>query len=213
MQEIILLVLFFLLVFIAFLGCFIQRFPGPILALIGIVMAKLFTKLGSNLDWINIAIIGVLVVVCYLINKQIPKLAQKLGKYGKPATRGTLLGSIVAFIIVLVMINQGANQYISLALIFCLMISLPFIFATLFEYLSQKDWNTAIVSGRSATVSYFCSTLLKLVTVIYSVYILFAGPGDSAKANSADSSDNSQTEAPADDSSSDSEPADINSLF
>lgn len=170
-MEFALWALFILLIAIALLGCFIHRFPGPILAFAAILMAKFCMKAGALISWGAIVIIAILVAACFFINKQLPKITQKLGTYGKAANWGTLLGSVVAIIFMAIL--PIANPYVALIVLLLFMIIFPFGFATLFEYNAQKDWNKAMISARSATVTYVCSTVLKLVTVIYSIYLMF----------------------------------------
>lgn len=177
-MEIILFILFFVLIAIALIGCFIHRFPGPVLAFAAILMAKLCMKSGELIEWINVIIIGLLVVLCFFLTRQLPKITKKLGEYGKMGNWGALIGSLLALVII--PFCDGLNQYVTLSILLVMMIIFPFIFATLFEFINHKDWGKAMLSARSATLTYVCSTVLKLLTVVYAVYLMFVTPEEVA---------------------------------
>lgn len=172
-MEIILWGIWVILIIIAVTGCFVSKFPGPILAFIAILMAKLCMEAGEVIEWWNIVVIGILVAACFILNRMIPKWTKKLATYGKGGNWGAIVGSIAALIIVPSLLTTIENPGVSITLIVMTFLVMPFIFATGFELISQKDFVASAKSGGGATITYVCTTFVKLFTVIYSVYLMF----------------------------------------
>ncbi|MCH5236615.1 MAG: DUF456 domain-containing protein [Muribaculaceae bacterium] len=173
-MEIILWAIWAILIIIAFTGCFISKFPGPILAFAAILIAKLCMSVGDLIEWWNIVVIGILVVASFILNRMIPKWTKKLATYGKGGNWGAIVGSIAALIIVPSILTSVENPGVSITLIVMTFLVMPFIFATGFELISQKDFVASAKSGGGATITYICTTFVKLFTVVYSVYLMFA---------------------------------------
>lgn len=173
-MEIALWGVFWLLIAFAFLGCFINKFPGPVLALIGVLMAKLFMTTGALIEWWNVVVIGVLVIASWWLTKLIPKWVSELGTYGKGAKWGSIIGSIAALIIVPALVTSVENPGLSFTIIFISAISMTFVFASGLEFLSTRNIKVAAKNGGIAAFEYTCSTLIKLITVVYAVYFVFA---------------------------------------
>lgn len=172
MGEIFLWGLFWLLILVSFLGCFISKFPGPVLAFVAILMAKFFMQAGEVISWANIVIIAVLVIASFILNRFIPQWGKaKLTPYGKGANIGAIIGSILALILALGF-AEIEPVGVALTVIILTFIILPFIFSFVFEYLQKKNLMEAAKSGGSATVVYVCTTFVKVITVAYSVYLL-----------------------------------------
>jgi uncharacterized protein YqgC (DUF456 family) len=171
MTVIIVWVLFAVLVCFSILGCFVSKFPGPILTLIGVLLVKFFTD--SPIEWGAIAVCALIVVLSIILNKILPKLVKKLATYGKGGTWGTIIGSIFTLFIVWAMVYAELDETVFLSTAAALFLILPFIFATVFELISKKDFKLAAMSGLAATVTFVCSTLVKLLAVIYSLYAIF----------------------------------------
>ncbi|MDE6534707.1 MAG: DUF456 family protein [Muribaculaceae bacterium] len=165
--------LFWILIALAFLGCFINKVPGPVLALVAVLMAKLCMTAGDYIEWVNVIIIAVLVVASILLVRQLPKWTSELGTYGKGAKWGSIIGSIAALILAPALTAGIENNSVGISLITIAAILTTFIFATAFEFISVKDFKTAAKNGGIAAFEYTCSTLIKLITVIYSVYLVF----------------------------------------
>lgn len=172
MGEIALWILFYILIFIAFLGCFISRFPGPILAFGAILIAKLFMKAGELISWGNVIVIAVLVAASIVLNRLIPQWGKKLTPYGKSASTGAIVGSILALILSLAF-AEIKPAGVAICVIILTFILLTFLFAFAFEYIKQKDVLGSAKASGSATVVYVCTTLVKLITVFYSVFLMF----------------------------------------
>ena len=172
-MEIVLWAIWVVLMIIAIIGCFISKFPGPILAFAAILMAKLCMTVGSLIEWWNIVVIGILVAASFILNRMIPKWTKKLATYGKGGNWGAIVGSLAALIIIPALLTSIENPGVSITLIVMTLILMPFIFATGFEFISQKDFVAAAKSGSGATITYICTTFVKLFTVIYSIYLMF----------------------------------------
>lgn len=172
-MEIALWGVFWLLMALALVGCFISKFPGPVLALIALLIAKLCMKAGETVEWWNVIVIGVLVVACWILTKQLPKWISGLGSYGKGGKWGSIIGSIAALIIVPAIATGIENTWASFAIILITAVLMTFIFAVGLEFLSVKDLKVATKSGGVAAFEYTCATLIKLITVFYAIYFLF----------------------------------------
>ena len=172
-MEIILWAIWVILVVIAFVGCFVSKFPGPVLAFIAVLMAKLAMSAGEYIEWWNVVVIAILVIASIVLNRMIPKWTKKMVAYGKGGSWGAIVGSIAALIL-FPAITSIENAGVSVTLIIFTFITMPFVFATGFEFIRQKDLIGAARSGGGATIVYVCTTFVKLFTVIYTVYLMFA---------------------------------------
>lgn len=173
MTEILLWGLFFILVCIALLGCFISKFPGPILAFVGILMAKFCMQAGHSITWTNIIIIAILVIASMVLNHYLPTLVKKLHPYGKGGDWGAIVGSVLALIFTPAL-KEIEPAGLAISLIILSFLLLPFLFATAFEYFKAKDLMVSSRAGGSATLAYVGTTVIKVMTVIYAVYLMFA---------------------------------------
>ncbi|MDE5594657.1 MAG: DUF456 family protein [Muribaculaceae bacterium] len=171
-MELVLWSIFWILIAFGFVGCFISRFPGPVLAFCGILIAKLFMSVGELISWWNVILIGLLVIASVILNRFIPKWSQSIAEFGKAGNYGALVGSLLTFCIAPAL-SEIRPVGVGISVMILSFILLPFIFATLFEYTKQKDILEASKSGGSATFVYICTTFVKLFTVVYTVYLMF----------------------------------------
>ena len=163
--------LFWILIVIAFLGCFISKFPGPILALVAILIGKFFLPAGELIQWWNIVIIVALVALSVVLNRMIPKWSESIAKFGKGGSWGTVVGSILTLLLAPAITDiHPAGLAISFLLIS--FVVLPFIFATVFEFAKQKNLVEAARSGGGATLVFVCTSCVKLLAVFYAVYLM-----------------------------------------
>lgn len=165
--------LFWILIALALVGCFISKFPGPVLAFIAILIAKLCMKAGELIAWWNVIVIGLLVVAAWWVTKMLPKWIAGLGTYGKGAKWGSIVGSIAALIIVPAIATGIENNGVAFTVILVTCILMTFIFAVGLEFLSIKNIKAATKNGGVAAFEYTCATLIKLIAVIYAVYLMF----------------------------------------
>ena len=149
-----------LLICLGFLGCFIDKVPGPLLAFAGILIAKLAASM--PISWGIIAVCAVLVVISMVVNaKYIPLLIKKVHPYGKGGKWGTFLGSLFA----ICCCAADASD----AVCIILLLVLPFLFAWVFEVISAKNAAEGTKRGIAAYTVFLASTLVKLAVV----YICF----------------------------------------
>lgn len=140
---------------IGFLGCFVNKIPGPLLAFIGLLLVKIVGDL--PISWGIIALCAVLVVASMVINgKYVPQLAAKLYPFGKGGKWGTFVGSLIGLII-----SLSANWVVGLIF----MLGLPYALALAFEYLGTKDAKEAGKRAGAAYTVFLASTVIKLVVV------------------------------------------------
>lgn len=158
-----------LLICLGFLGCFVNKIPGPLLAFVGLLLAKFTADL--PISWGIIALCAVLVVASMVINgKYVPKFAAKLYPYGKGGKWGTFVGSLIGLIIAL-----KASAVVGIIF----MLALPYGFAWLFEYLSTKDAKEGSKRAASAFSVYLASTVIKLAVVYLCFHFTISNMGDS----------------------------------
>lgn len=81
-----------------FLGCFINKVPGPIAVVIATLLAILCLKI--PIEWSTFGIITALAIASMIISKLLVKLVKKLQEYSKRATWGTTIGSIIGLLLV-----------------------------------------------------------------------------------------------------------------
>lgn len=168
-MEILLWVLVGALLLFGFLGCFINKFPGPICVLIAMVIA--ICGLEVKFGWGTIALVAVLAIGSIVLSKKLKSLAKKVQEFSKRAGWGTTIGSLVALGLCGTLSSLGPVLKIILAIL--LLIAIPFIFAYLLE-LTRKQGNAiALKCATSATVAYIADTFLKLIVFVYAVYALF----------------------------------------
>lgn len=171
------LVLSFTLIGIGFLGCFIHKFPGPILAFLGMLLFIFGSKMPSSIiPWAGIIISAIAIVATMIANKKIPLIAQKVSEFGNAGKWGAIVGSIIGL---LVMIGARSSSTAVLILIGVLsLVVIPFCFSWIFEAISRKDFMKALMPGLAAFLTYFLSMILKLAVCIFCLYIVIANMAD-----------------------------------
>lgn len=171
-MEIFWWILLALLLCCGFLGCFINKVPGPI----AVVLASLIgiIALDVDLEWGHFAIIAVLAVVSIIASKVLVKLAKKMQEYSKRATIGTTIGSIIGLILVAGASSMDSDAAVIVTAIVGLVV-LPFVLAFLLELTNKNGAAMAVKCATAATCAYLADTCLKLVVFIYAVYMMFLG--------------------------------------
>ncbi len=171
-MEIFWWILLALLLCCGFLGCFINKVPGPIAVVLALLIG--ITALDIDLEWGHFAIIAVLAVVSIIASKVLVKLAKKMQEYSKRATIGTTIGSIIGLILVAGASSMDSNAAVIVTAIVGLVV-LPFVLAFLLELTNKNGAAMAVKCATAATCAYLADTCLKLVVFIYAVYMMFLG--------------------------------------
>ncbi len=159
-----------LLLCLGFLGCFINKVPGPIAVVIATLLAILC--LDIPIGWGTFAIITALAIVSMIASKLLVKLAKKLQEYSKRATWGTTIGSIIGLLLLLGITGSDSSALLIIILIVGLIV-LPFVFAFLLELTNKQGAPMALKCATSATCAYLSDTLLKLAVFVYAIYVIF----------------------------------------
>jgi uncharacterized protein YqgC (DUF456 family) len=170
MLEIIWWCLVALLLCFGFLGCFINKVPGPV----AVVLATLIAILGLDIpiEWSTFAIITAMAIASIVASKLLVKLVKKLQEYSKRATWGTTIGSIIGLLLVCGSAHEDSAGII-ISVIIIGFIVLPFVLAFLFELTNKQGAVMALKCAASATCAYLSDTLLKLAVFVYAVYVIF----------------------------------------
>ena len=159
-----------LLLCLGFLGCFINKVPGPIAVVIATLLAILC--LDIPIGWGTFAIITALAIVSMIASKLLVKMAKKLQEYSKRATWGTTIGSIIGLLLLLGITGSDSAALLVIILIVGLIV-LPFVFAFLLELTNKQGAAMALKCATSATCAYLSDTLLKLAVFVYAIYVIF----------------------------------------
>ena len=170
MMNILWWVLVALCLVFGFLGCFINKVPGPIAVVIATLLAKLC--LDIPFEWSAFGIITALAIASMIASKMLVKLAKKMQEYSKRATWGTTIGSVIGLLLV-----WGTSSADSTALMITMLIVgfivLPFVLSFLLELTNKQGAPMALKCATSATCAYLSDTLLKLAVFVYAIYVIF----------------------------------------
>lgn len=153
-----------------FLGCFINKVPGPIAVVIATLLA--ITCLDIPIEWGTFGIITALAVASMIVSKLLVKLVKKLQEYSKRATWGTTIGSIIGLLLVWGSASADSDALLVVMLIIGFIV-LPFVLAFLLELTNKQGVQMALKSAASATCVYLSDTLLKLAVFVYAIYVIF----------------------------------------
>lgn len=155
---------------LGFLGCFINKVPGPFFVVLASVVAV--TALDLPIGWGHFAVIAILAFASIFFSKVLVKLVKKMHDYSKGASIGTTLGSIVGLLFLVKTGNAESSFVTFLLMILCLIIP-PFVLAFIFEFMAKKDFGETMKGASSATAAYISDTFLKLVVFAFAVYMMF----------------------------------------
>jgi uncharacterized protein YqgC (DUF456 family) len=170
-MEILWWVLFALLFACGFLGCFINKVPGPLAVLLATILG--YTALDLPADWGHIGIIAGLVVASMIASKVLVKLAKKMYEFSKRGGRGTTIGSIVGLL--LISGSAGMDAWVTWVFAIVGLVILPFVLSFLFELTNKNGAAVALKAATAATCAYLADTCLKLVVFVYALYVMFLG--------------------------------------
>ena len=125
-----------LLIALAFIGCFVQKFPGPLAAFVGILIANFGADL--NISASALIICALAVVLSMVLNRFLPKITARIHEFGKAGKWGSVIGSVIGVIVLL----WGGSEVDSLGAVIAFILLglgvIPFAFCYLFELISRK---------------------------------------------------------------------------
>lgn len=170
MMEILLWVLIALLLALGFLGCFINKVPGPISVFLALLIAKL--GLDMPFSWVTVFIVLALAIASMICSKVLVKLAKKMHEYSKKATWGTTIGSIFGLLCIAATGNSSETWVPIVAFVVGLIL-LPFLLAFLFELANKNGAAVALKSAGAATCAYLADTFLKMAVFAFAIYSIF----------------------------------------
>lgn len=170
-MEILWWVLFALLLSCGFLGCFINKVPGPLAVLLATIVG--YTALNLPADWMHIGIIAALAVASIITSKILVKLAKKMYEFSKRGSIGATIGSIIGLL--LMAGSSNVETWVILLVAVTGLVILPFVFSFLFELTNKNGAAVALKAASAATCAYLADTCLKLVVFVYAIYVMFFG--------------------------------------
>lgn len=168
-MDLIILIVGFILMAVGVVGCFVYKFPGAILAYVGILIVQFGTDY-APFTTSALVICAIAVIVAKILEKVLPKFVSKIHAFGKKGKIGCVIGSFIG--IALIISANGDNLSIIIRSIIGLVV-LSYVLATIGEYMSSRDFKVALRSGVAAWINYFVNTLLELCICIYCIYVSF----------------------------------------
>lgn len=172
-MEIACLIIGWILVFFGFLGCFVEKIPGPLMAFIGLLIFVWGTSVSC--EWWVLLLVGIMVIASKILSKKLlPKIGQLVAEYGKGGSWGAMVGSLIGLITTLVVGNTPVSTAIMIIVLIVSFIVLPYVFALLFEFIAKKSFPLAAQAAGGALVAFLAGTMLKLGVCAYAVYAVIA---------------------------------------
>lgn len=153
-----------------FLGCFINKIPGPVGVVIAVLLA--YFAVDVRLDGLDLGLIIGLAVVSIILSKVLVKAVKKLHTFSKRGSWGTTIGSFIGLGILCAPVVHDSTVVLILILILGLVI-VPFVFAFLLELTNKQGASESLKCAGAATGAYLSDTFLKLVVFAYAIYVLF----------------------------------------
>lgn len=172
MGSLFIIIISWLLICVGFLGCFIHKLPGPVIAFIGMLVFIFGTQV-PVIPWVGIIICLVMLIASYIAEKKlIPYIAEKISKFGGAAKWGAIIGSIIG-LFSLYAITQAMDSDFGAIIAFIVSFGIiPFGCSLLFETISTKSVALALKPATAAYVSFVMGLVLKLLVCCYSVYVI-----------------------------------------
>lgn len=167
-MEIAIWIVVALMLCLGFLGCFINKIPGPILLLIGVVVAQFGLDIPG---WGPVAIVAAIAVTAFILSKVMTRVTKKLQEYSKGASLATTVASLIG--LGMVAGCSDASTAVVILVFIAGFIILPFLAAFAVESIRQKSAAAGAKSATAATVVYLCDTALKLAAFAYAIYAMF----------------------------------------
>ena len=158
-----------LLLGLGFLGCFINKIPGPLFVVGAMLIAILALEI--DLEWGLFGLVTGLAIASIIISKVLVKLVKKLQEFSKRASWGTTIGSIIGLLAI-----AGSSQSSGATIVFVAILGfivIPFTLAFLLELTNKNGAVAALKCATSATCAYLADSFLKLVVFILAVYFMF----------------------------------------
>ena len=173
-MEILWIILSSLLMVIGFVGCFVNRIPGPIMTYAGILILKFCTDI-RIFDTTALVLCGLAVVLCKVADFYIPKLTGLISEYGKAGKWGCVIGSLIGVFGVWPTVGfADGNVQVVITMVIALIV-FPFLFAYIGESISHRSLSKSLRSSLAAYAAYIIGTFMKLAVTIYCIYTAFEG--------------------------------------
>lgn len=174
MSEILILVFCVLLFIIGFIGCFVHKIPGPLIAFIGILVYRFAGAGGDAISGSALALCAVAVVLSMILTHFSPKLTKKIAKFGKAGTWGSIVGSLLGLAVLATASEDFMDGFFPVLLMLVVAFAvIPFALSYLFEFAARKDAKGALMPAVAAYVTFLSDMLIKLAVCVYCVYAVF----------------------------------------
>lgn len=154
---------------LGFIGCFINRFPGPLLVLIASIIARFGLDIEAVTNLTLVVLVGIWIVSIILNKKVVPMLVKKIHDFSGAGNWGCTIGCLIG--LPLLVIPDSTVALIYMALI--TFVILPYAFAFVFEIVKRKDAVVASKAAAAAYSVYLASTVFKLLAVVYAIWAIF----------------------------------------
>lgn len=152
------------------IGAFMSRFPSPIFVLIAVIILAAATPL--PISWWQILVVVLLTAACLILDWLVPRWMKGIKDFSQWSKWGTIIGSTLTLILLPIVLTPDGNISARLPWLIISFFLLPFLFAVSFEWINLKQFAGGLRSGATATLSFYATTLLKLLTVAFSIFII-----------------------------------------
>ncbi len=163
-----------ILAIVGFVGCFVNRLNGPLLAFVSILALKLFSEIGGEVvSWGAVLLSILLVVASTFVNRWLFDFSRKrIREFSNGAKWGANIGSMIGASLFCYMTFFSLDMDSPLLyLIFCFVIC-PFGGACIGECSVLKDSKTALAPAGVAYLSYFLTSIVKVIAVVIMFFLL-----------------------------------------
>lgn len=166
MSEILILVLSVFLIAVGFVGCFVHKIPGPLIAYIGLLVFH-FSSGGDILSGSALFLCALAVVLSMVLDRKMPQITKFISKFGKGGKWGCILGSFVGLLLMIGMKNYLNEVFVTILIVVLSFVVIPFALAYTFETIANKSPKLALMPAVAAYVSFFAGMLVKLGVCVY----------------------------------------------
>lgn len=173
MGDIIVIAISVLLLIIAFVGCFVHKVPGPLIALISILIFRFGCDAGEVVSTTAILLCVLAVILSMVLNHLMPKLTKRLAQFGAGGKWGAVLGSLLGLILLASFPDTFDSFFGAVAMLILCLGVLPYGFAFLGELIARKNAAAALKPAFASYLTYLSGLIINLAVCFYCVYTMF----------------------------------------
>lgn len=158
----------FVLIAIGFIGCFVHKIPGPLLAFAGILVFHFGN--GSCISTTALILCAVAVIISMVLGHYMPKITKRIHEFGKGGKAGAIIGSLLGLIAIAGAGSADIDTGLFIVFIITGLVIIPFAFAYIGEMIARKSAKEALMPAVAAYITYFTGMVIKLAVCAYCIY-------------------------------------------